>query len=214
MFVLIPHSRISQRCFYTAIEPTRSMSCSLLSQKRTCAIPLTGSTMKTFEGNHTFQNSWNQIAVAFWKRYPNKHSRHVLSEDVLDRKVDSSGQLITKRLFVKTNSTPKWIERLMKTKNVHILEESIVDPIRQTLTTITRNLGMTNLMTVQETCVYKPHPENKLWTIVERKASFDSKLAGLKRFAILRLSYERYKFNIKKTDAGFQQIINATSKRP
>lgn len=169
--------------------------------------------MKEFEGTHTFRSPWNQIAIAFWKRYPNKHSKHVLSEDILDRKVDSSGQLVTKRLFVKTNSTPKWIERLMKTKNVHILEESIVDPIRQTLTTITRNLGMTNLMTVKETCVYKPHQDNKSWTIVERKTNFDSKLSGLKRLAILRLSYERYRYNIKKTDAGLQQIISALSKQ-
>lgn len=95
----------------------------------------------------------------------------------------------------------------MRSKNVHILEESIVDPIRQTLTTITRNLGMTNLMVIEETCVYKPHPENKFWTIVERKASFESKLSGLKRFALVTLSFERYKYNIRKTDSGFQQVI-------
>lgn len=95
----------------------------------------------------------------------------------------------------------------MKSKNVHILEESIVDPIKQTLTTSTRNLGMTNLMSVQEVCVYKPHPENNLWTIVERQTNFDSKLTGLKRLAILKLSFERYKYNIRRTDSGFQQVI-------
>lgn len=164
--------------------------------------------MKTYEGSHTFYHAWNQIAIAFWNRYPNKYSHHVLSEDILDRKVDQSGQLVTKRLFVKTNSCPKWIERLMLSKNVHISEESIIDPIRQTLTTITRNLGMTNLMSVVETCVYKPHPENtKDWTIVERKTNFDSKLNGLRRFAILKLSFERYKYNIRRTDLGFQQVV-------
>lgn len=104
----------------------------------------------------------------------------------------------------------------MKSKNVHILEESFVDPIRQTLTTITRNLGMTNLMSVEETCVYRPHPENKIWTIVERKTNFESKLSGIKRLALLTLSHERYKYNIRKTDSGFQQVIRklqATSKQ-
>lgn len=163
--------------------------------------------MKKYEGSHTFQYSWQQLAIAFWRRYPNKYSKHVLSEDIIDRQIDNSGQLITKRLFVKTNSTPRWIERLMKTKNVHILEESFVDPIKQTLTTITRNLGMTNLLSVEETCVYRPHPENNFWTIVERKANFDSKLAGFKRLAILTCGFERYKFNIRKTDSGFQQVI-------
>lgn len=164
--------------------------------------------MKKYEGTYTFNYTWQQIATAFWRRYPNKHSRHVLSEDIIDRKIDSqSGQLVTRRLFVKTNSCPKWIERLMKTKNVHILEESIIDPIQQTLTTSTKNLGMTNLMSVEEVCVYKPHPQNNIWTIVERKTNFDSKLTGLKRLAILKLSFERYKYNIRRTDSGFQQVI-------
>lgn len=173
--------------------------------------------MRQYEGSNTFHNSWREIAAAFWKRYPNKYSKHVLSEDVIDRKVDKNGQLVTKRLFVKTNSCPKWLERLMKTKNVMIIEESIVDPIKQTLTTITRNLGMTYLMSVEETCIYRPHPENSHWTIVERKARFDSKLCGFTRRAVLKFGHERYKYNIGRTDSGFQQVLRtlqqATSKQ-
>lgn len=165
--------------------------------------------MKSYEGSSTYEHSWHSIAAAFWFRYPNKHSRHVLTEDVIDRKIDQSGQLVTKRLFVKTNSCPKWIERLMGTKTVHILEESIVDPIKQTLTTFTQNLGMTNLISVKETCVYKSHPDNKVWTMVERKAVFESRLSGLSKRAILKLSSERYKYNIKRTDSGFLQVISA-----
>lgn len=165
--------------------------------------------MKQYEGTSTFNYTWQQIATAFWKRYPNKHSKHVLSEDIIDQRITHSGQLFTKRLFVKTNSCPKWVERLMKTKTVHIIEESFVDPIKQTLTTITRNLGMTNLMSVEETCVYKPHPKNQVWTIVERKAQFDSRLSGLKRLAVLTFGHERYKYNIRKTNSGFEQVIRA-----
>lgn len=163
--------------------------------------------MKNYEGSYTFHYNWHQIATAFWKKYPNKTSHHVLSEDIIDRKIDQNGQLVTKRLFVKTSSCPKWIERLMKTKNVHVLEDSIVDPLKQSITTITKNLGMRNLMAVEEVCVYKPHPENKIWTIVERKTEFDTNLSGFKRLAILRLTLERYKYNIKKTDSGFLQVI-------
>lgn len=165
--------------------------------------------MRNYEGTSTFHHTWQQIATAFWKRYPNKYSRHVLSEDIIDREINHSGHLVTKRLFVKTNSCPKWVERLMRTKTVHILEESFVDPIKQTLTTITRNLGMTNLMSVEETCIYRPHPEKKTWTIVERKALFDSKLSGLKRLAVLTFGHERYKYNIRKTNSGFEQVISA-----
>jgi hypothetical protein len=163
--------------------------------------------MRKYEGSHIFHHSWHEIATAFWKRYPNKFSKHVLSEDVIDRKVNPNGELVTRRLFVKTNSCPKWVEKIMKTKNVQVLEESFVDPFRQTLTNITRNLGMTNLMSVEETCVYKPHPENKVWTVVERKTNFESKLTGIRRMALLTFGIERYKYNIRKTDTGFQQVI-------
>lgn len=164
--------------------------------------------MRKYEGSHIFHHPWHEIAIAFWKRYPNKFSKHVLSEDVIDRKINPNGQLVTRRLFVKTNSCPKWVEKIMKNKNVQVLEESFVDPFRQTLTTITRNLGMTNLMSVEETCVYKPHPENKVWTVVERSTNFDSKLTGIKKLAVLTFGTERYKYNIRKTDTGFQQVIN------
>ena len=166
--------------------------------------------MKKYEGSTVIRHNWHQIALAFWNRYPNKYSKHVLSEDILERRIDSkSGQLITRRLFVKTNSCPRWIERLMHTKNVHIIEESIVDPIRQTLTTITRNLGMTNLLSIEEICVYRPHTTDQDTTVLERTAVFDSNLSGFSKFAVLRLSFERYKHNIKKTDLGFRQVIQS-----
>lgn len=166
--------------------------------------------MKRYEGSTIIRHNWQQIAIAFWNRYPNKYSKHVLSEDILDRRVDPrSGQLITKRLLVKTNSCPKWIERLMKSKNVHIIEESIFDPIRQTLTTTTRNSGMTNLLTIEEVCVYKPHTTEQNSTVLERTAVFDSNLTGFSKFAVLRLSFERYKHNIKRTDLGFRQVIQS-----
>lgn len=164
---------------------------------------------KTYGGNSIFKYSWYDIAVAFWRKYPNKYSKHVLSEDIIDRKINEGQQLVTRRLFLKTNSCPKWIERLMRSKNVHILEESIVDPIQRTLTTITRNIGMTNLISVIETTVYRPHPDNNNnWTLVERKASFESKLSGLRRLAVLTFAYERYKYNIRRADKGFQQVIS------
>jgi len=163
--------------------------------------------MKKYEGSTLINHDWQQIAIAFWNRYPNKYSKHVLSEDILDRRIDSHGQLITKRLFVKTNSCPRWIERLMQTKNVHIIEESVFDPLRRTLTTITRNLGATNLLTIEEVCVYKPHKSEENTTVLERTAVFDSKLSGFKKLAVLRLSFERYKHNIKRTDLGFRQVI-------
>ena len=73
-------------------------------------------------------------------------SKHVLTEDVVERKVVNK-KLYSKRLLTKTNSIPKWGERLLRgPKYVTILEESIVDPVRKHVTTYTRNIGMKSIM--------------------------------------------------------------------
>lgn len=72
-------------------------------------------------------------------------SKHVLSEDTVQREV-KSGRLFTKRLLSKTNSIPKWAERFITAKHVHIIEESIVDPKNKMLITYTRNLGYAKVM--------------------------------------------------------------------
>lgn len=71
----------------------------------------------------------------------------MLTEDVLDRHVDDEGNLHTTKLLTKTNSMPKWGERLYKgPKFVAIVEESVVDPKAQTFTTYTRNISMSRFM--------------------------------------------------------------------
>lgn len=54
-------------------------------------------------------------------------------------------KLYTKRLLTKTNRLPKWGERLVHSKNVNIIEESIVDPETKEISTYTRNVGLTKV---------------------------------------------------------------------
>jgi len=50
------------------------------------------------------------------------------------------------RLFTKTNKLPKWGERFINSKDVKIVEESILDPTKKTLVTYTRNVGYASVM--------------------------------------------------------------------
>lgn len=44
-----------------------------------------------------------------WSKYPNPHSSHVVTSDVVDRYVDPrTGYLYTTRLFLKRGNLPKW----------------------------------------------------------------------------------------------------------
>jgi hypothetical protein len=102
--------------------------------------------MKFFESQSVFNYSWNQVAEGFWQRYPNPFSSHVLSEDTFHRAVDSAGCLNTLRLLTKTNLPPKWGEHVVSNRTVKIVEESVIDPKKKTLTTYTRNIGYTRIM--------------------------------------------------------------------
>lgn len=75
--------------------------------------------------------------LAFFLRYPNPFARHVLSVDVLSRRVDPvTGQIHTTRLILKRGILPKWATRWLPSSatsggrglDAWVLEESVVDP--------------------------------------------------------------------------------------
>lgn len=70
------------------------------------------------------------------------YSKHVLTEDVIERYV-KNGKLYTKKLLTKTNPMPSWGARICHVpKCVIIIEESVVDPATKTFTTYSRNITM------------------------------------------------------------------------
>ena len=74
-------------------------------------------------------------------------SSHVLSEDTLQRRIVKPNQLHSLRVISKTNSMPKWGEKFMPgQKQMLVVEESVVDRKKQTLTTYTRNICMQSIL--------------------------------------------------------------------
>uniref|UniRef100_K9IGY4 PRELI/MSF1 domain-containing protein n=1 Tax=Desmodus rotundus TaxID=9430 RepID=K9IGY4_DESRO len=105
--------------------------------------------VKYFLGQSVLRSSWDQVFAAFWQRYPNPYSKHVLTEDIVHREVTPDQKLLSRRLLTKTNRMPRWAERLFPANvahSVYILEDSIVDPRNQTMTTFTWNINHARLM--------------------------------------------------------------------
>lgn len=171
--------------------------------------------MKYYEGVSTFKYSWPQVAAAFWRRYPNPQSTHVLSEDVVSRYVGKDGCLYTKRIMAKTNKLPKWGERFVPggTRQLYVLEESVVDPRNRTFTTYTRNLGLKSIMCVDEKCTYKLSETNAAVTEVIKQAWIVSSLYGFGR-ALQHFGYERFKGNTKKANKGFEAVLSLLYPHP
>ncbi|KAK9873691.1 hypothetical protein WA026_023758 [Henosepilachna vigintioctopunctata] len=110
------------------------------------------------------------------------------------------------KLLSKTNSIPKWAERFFNANHVNIVEESIVDPVAKTITTYTRNLGYTKVMTVTKKVVYKESNELPGKTLIHRTAWIDSQVKGFSR-AICAFGYERFKKNRVKMVGGFEYVL-------
>ena len=85
--------------------------------------------VKYFLGQSVLRSSWDQVFAAFWQRYPNPYSKHVLTEDIVHREVTPDQKLLSRRLLTKTNRMPRWAERLFPANvahSVYILEDSLL----------------------------------------------------------------------------------------
>ncbi|KAL8585810.1 hypothetical protein ACOMHN_065160 [Nucella lapillus] len=162
---------------------------------------------KFYCGEVVYKWSWDQVAQAFWQRYPNPYSKHVLTEDILAREVQGHC-LYTRRLLTKTNAVPRWGERFIPSsaRNMCIVEESVVDPLTCTLTTYTRNIAMKNVMSVEEKCVYRTNPTNGQWTLCEKQAWVSSSIFGFAS-AIQAFGLERFKKNAAKASLGYEHVL-------
>ncbi|XP_060871003.1 PRELI domain-containing protein 1, mitochondrial [Metopolophium dirhodum] len=163
--------------------------------------------VKFFENKSLFPFRWDQVVHGFWHRYPNPESKHVLSEDVLHREVIEK-KLHSIRLFTKTNKLPKWGERFINSKDVKIVEESILDPTKKTLVTYTRNVGYASVMGVTEKVVYKVNEENPSTTVAERSVWIESNVYGMSK-AIQAFGMQRFKVNSTKAVKGFNYVLNS-----
>jgi len=162
---------------------------------------------KYFEGQQSFKFTWDQVAQAFWNRYPNPFSKHVLSEDVVWREVRDN-KLYSKRLLTKTNPLPEWGKRFISNPRVCIVEESIVDPIQKTIVTYTRNIGYSKVMSIEEKCTYKFNSINgSQSTEVHRQAWIMSEVYGFAR-AIQAFGMDRFRKNAIKATKGFQYVLD------
>lgn len=115
--------------------------------------------MKFFENNFHYDYSFPAVSLAFFLRYPNPYSRHVLTSDVIDRYVDSTtGRLHTTRLHLKKSKVPSAMLKLLpkgiggaeNSGQSYILERSVVDVREGWMKTESRNMEWTGVLSVVE----------------------------------------------------------------
>ncbi|VDM48062.1 unnamed protein product [Toxocara canis] len=151
--------------------------------------------MRLWESSpHIFPYSFEQVVAAFWDRYPNSKAQHILSEDVIERKV-SIFMFLTASSIVPT------------------LEESVYDRSTRTLTTYTRNISWTSLFHMHERCVYKPaeNQRDHPWTALPRtnleRAVWVDVSYGRINSLIERVLVMSFRKSVKKTVLGLTEKL-------
>lgn len=132
-------------------------------------------TMKFFENVFTYDYSFPAVSLAYFLRYPNPYSRHVLTTDVIDRYVDPNTQrLHTTRLHLKKSKVPSGILKFLpkgiggsdNAGQSYILETTVVDPKEGWMQAESRNMEWTGILSVVEKQFYQRHPgEEARWAM-------------------------------------------------
>uniref|UniRef100_A0A8K9XDJ2 PRELI/MSF1 domain-containing protein n=1 Tax=Oncorhynchus mykiss TaxID=8022 RepID=A0A8K9XDJ2_ONCMY len=164
--------------------------------------------VKYFSNDVDIRTTWDHVVSAFWQRYPNPFSTHVLTEDVVLREVTADQRLLSRRLLTKTNRMPRWAEFLFPSnlsRSVYIVEDSVVDPVTKSLTTYTWNLNHTTLMTVEERCVFQESEDRPAFTLLRREAWISSGVYGFSR-PIQEFGLARFKSNQVKAMKGLEYL--------
>ncbi|CAO1621498.1 unnamed protein product [Parajaminaea phylloscopi] len=125
--------------------------------------------VQTYSVESSFPLPWPVLAHAYFLRYPNPFAQHVLSLDVLDRRIlrrttDDPPVLLTSRLLLKKGTLPSWAPRgLIKNAESWVLEvteveleESSTRPQKgRQMRTWTRNLDHTTVLAVAEGLTFR-----------------------------------------------------------
>lgn len=171
--------------------------------------------MKLFEIKHTFDTPWDTLTLANWRKYPNTKAQHVMSVDVLDRYITKEGILRTERLLVCKQASPPILKTLgiLISDTAYFREISELCPVTQTYTATTINLTLTNILTVEETCVFEQDPDDTGVSLFTQKGHV---------VAVAALSYlgrlvedaavSRLHANSHKGRDGLQLVIDTITK--
>jgi len=173
--------------------------------------------MKVFSNSETFNYSWEEVSTANWRKYCpwNQKSTHVVAVDTVSRTVDpNTGILRTERLITCRQSAPDWLKSLMGgcMDESQVFETSYVDPRTKTVTMVSANLTWNNLISVQETVVYRPLNDHQ--TRFEQAAQITALCGGWQRIKnrIEDTLVSRFHENAVKGKEGFEAVL-AMSRR-
>lgn len=160
------------------------------------------------KNTHVFNRDFRTVSLAFFNRYPNPYSTHVLSIDTLSSSVDQDGRLYTTRLIKKEGKLPTWVKPFLgRISESWILELSLVDPIQGILHSYTRNLDHTRIITVEEYSDYRFDSTSGITSLDSRVKFTSAFRMGIKN-RIEEWSHRKFDEHIKLSRQGLTFVMD------
>ncbi|OAV91856.1 hypothetical protein PTTG_02666 [Puccinia triticina 1-1 BBBD Race 1] len=122
--------------------------------------------MVVFTAQHLFPFAFRDVAIGIWHKYPNEHSTHITSVDVLDRSFLPDGTIRTERLISIRQHAPRWIMKLVGGAEEQYVREVIFYKVPSSADQSPMvlmgsvNLSMSSILVCREQIRYQPfHPQ-------------------------------------------------------
>ncbi|XP_028436534.1 PRELI domain containing protein 3A isoform X1 [Perca flavescens] len=140
--------------------------------------------MKIWSTEHVFSYPWETVIKAAMRKYPNPMNTNVVGVDVLDRSLDTQGRLHSHRLLSTEWGLPGIVRAILGTNHTqtYVKEHSIVDPEEKKMELCSTNITLTNLISVDERLLYRPHPDNPEVTVLTQEAIITVKGVSLSSY--------------------------------
>ncbi|KAI6662042.1 Protein slowmo-like protein 2-like [Oopsacas minuta] len=129
--------------------------------------------MRIWGTEYSFNDRWECIILAAFRKYPNLFNPAVRALDVLDRRVDERGRLISRRIIGTSWSPPSWAIKLLGLSRMpmtYVSECSVLDLNNRTLTLKSTNFTLASIIRIDETLTYSVVPGDDNRTLLEQEA--------------------------------------------
>jgi len=116
-----------------------------------------------------FEHPWHSVIQGQFRKYPNPHNPAVIGTDVLNRHV-ADGVLHSHRIITSRWGFPAWVTSIVGGDGTGLAYEvSSVNPGSRVMTLKTRNISLANVVTMEETMAYTPHPDDPDKTLLRQE---------------------------------------------
>nr|XP_033769974.1 PRELI domain containing protein 3B isoform X1 [Geotrypetes seraphini] len=165
--------------------------------------------MKIWTSEHVFDHPWEKVTTAAMQKYPNPMNPCVVGVDVMNRHVDSTGKLHSDRLLSTEWGIPSLVKSIIgaSRSKTYVREHSVVDPVEKTFELRSSNITFTNMVSVDERLIYKPHPQDPYKTILTQEAIISVKGVSLSSY-LEGLMANTISSNANKGRDAMEWVIN------